>query len=457
MSRSALIVATDTYEDPKLRGLRAPADDAGELARVLGDPQIGEFDVTLCLNPKEHELRRTLSTFFADRRPDDVLLLHFGCHGVKDDDGRLYFAAADTELEHLDATAVPAEFVNRRMNDSRSKRVMLFLDCCYSGAFAAGMTARAGEKVDVKERFEGSGRVVLTASNAMEYSFEGANRHGDGRRSVFTSALVRGLETGEADRDQDHWISVEELYDYVFEHVREDTPNQTPGKWSFVQGDIYVARSSYVAAAVAEPPSAPAPAPAPVAAPAPAPAAAPERSPFDAREWAALIGAAAALSFVAGLPAGELFVQADQDTYAAWIASGAFGALALMVVALLFGRCPWPAAKALSAAFLLGAAFNWPVAIISAAATQSGIIPWTLFGLLTGFAATIPLGSGTTMRNAALLGGVAATLCGVALDPLTSTSHAYIVFVYFALPSAIMGAAIAVAIALAPRVTKPGA
>jgi uncharacterized caspase-like protein len=243
VARSALIVATEEYADPKLRGLRAPAEDAEALARVLANPDVGEFEVNFCINPKEHQLRRTLSAFFADRHPEDVLLLHFGCHGVKDDDGHLYFAAADTELDHLDATAVPAEFVNRRMNDSRSKRIMLFLDCCYSGAFARGMTPRAGETVEVKERFEGSGRVVLTASNAMEYSFEGDDRHGDGQRSVFTSALVRGLETGEADRDQDHRISIDELYDYVYERVRERTPNQTPGKWSFVQGDVIVARS----------------------------------------------------------------------------------------------------------------------------------------------------------------------------------------------------------------------
>jgi hypothetical protein len=36
--REALIIAADRYEDPKLRALRAPARDAQELARVLGDP-----------------------------------------------------------------------------------------------------------------------------------------------------------------------------------------------------------------------------------------------------------------------------------------------------------------------------------------------------------------------------------------------------------------------------------
>ena len=155
------------------------------------------------MNEPEHVVRRKLSAFFDNRGLDDLLVLHLSCHGLKDDDGRLYFATADTELDHLEATAIPSEFVNRQMTRSRSRRIVLLLDCCYSGAFAAGMLSRADERVDIKERFDGRGRVVLTASSAMEYSFEGDQLAGEGKPSVFTSALVRGLATGEADRNQD--------------------------------------------------------------------------------------------------------------------------------------------------------------------------------------------------------------------------------------------------------------
>jgi hypothetical protein len=86
---------------------------------------------------------------------------------------------------------------------------------------------------------------VITASSAMEYAFEG-DQLADTRElspSVFTSALVEGLETGEADRDQDGQVALDELYDYVYDKVRAATPNQTPCKWTFgVQGDLYIAR-----------------------------------------------------------------------------------------------------------------------------------------------------------------------------------------------------------------------
>ena len=133
------------------------------------------------------------------------------------------------------------------MNRSRSQRVVLLLDCCYAGAFERGMVARAGAEMGIEQQFGGRGRAVITASSAMEYAFEGGEL-ADARElppSVFTSALVQGLETGEADRDQDGLVGLDELYDYIYDKVRAATPNQTPGKWTFgVQGELDIARRS---------------------------------------------------------------------------------------------------------------------------------------------------------------------------------------------------------------------
>lgn len=243
--RKALIVACDDYTDPMLRQLRAPAQDAEGLGRVLSDPKIGGFDVQTVLNEPAYVITEAVEDFFADRKPDDLLLMHFSGHGVKDEAGDLYFAAATSKLRRLAATAVSSAFVNGRMNRSRSKRIVLLLDCCYSGAFDSGMTARAGGGIDLQERLSGRGRAIITASSAMEYAFEGAELTdtADASPSVFTSALVRGLESGDADRDQDGIITLDELYDYVYDRVRETTPNQTPSKWTFgVQGDLHIAR-----------------------------------------------------------------------------------------------------------------------------------------------------------------------------------------------------------------------
>jgi Caspase domain len=246
-TRSALVVANARYEDERLAQLRSPSHDAEALARVLGDPAIGGFQVDLLADADERTIRRRTATFFADRDRDDVLLLHFSCHGVKDARGRLYLAARDTDLSVLGATGIPASFVNDLLADTQSRRVVLVLDCCYSGAFArGGGQVRAGSEVHVADEFgTGSGRIVLTASSATEYAFEaGELTESHASPSAFTGALVAGLEKGDADLDADGEISIDELYDYTYHTVRRTTPGQAPMKWSFgVEGNLVVARS----------------------------------------------------------------------------------------------------------------------------------------------------------------------------------------------------------------------
>jgi hypothetical protein len=62
----------------------------------------------------------------------------------------------------------------------------------------------------------------------MEYAYEGDHLSGEGQPSFFTEAVVEALETGKADRDEDHRISVQGLYDYVYDCVTERSPAQNP-------------------------------------------------------------------------------------------------------------------------------------------------------------------------------------------------------------------------------------
>jgi Caspase domain/WD domain, G-beta repeat len=247
-NRSALIISADAYSDPKLKRLRSPAVEAEALRRVLENPEIGSFEsVELSLNESNQVVREKIEAFFNDRDLDDLLVLHFGCHGIKGNDGNLYFASANTALRRLESTAIPASFVNTLMGRSRSRRKVLLLDCCYSGAFAAASgLPRAAGGVDIKERFEqGEGVAVLTASTAMQYAFEGDELKDEGVGAAsFTASLVRGLETGEASRSLGEWISLNELYEYTYRKVRERNPGQTPLMWSFgLQGELYIART----------------------------------------------------------------------------------------------------------------------------------------------------------------------------------------------------------------------
>ncbi|MEV6919796.1 caspase family protein [Amycolatopsis sp. NPDC051106] len=244
--RRALIVANGEYDNAGLQRLGSPAADADALVEVLSDRAISDFEVRVVRNETAHVVQAEIEDLCAEGRPDDVLLMHFSCHGLKDDSGGLYFAARNTRPDRLRSTAVPAQFVQQCLRQSRSRSVVLLLDCCYGGAFGQGVAVRASGDANVLDSFRGGrGRAVITASNSIEYAFEGA-RLAEGQPaqpSVFTAALVEGLRTGEADRDEDGWIALGELYEYLFDRVRERNPKQTPSRDIEMQGELYLAKS----------------------------------------------------------------------------------------------------------------------------------------------------------------------------------------------------------------------
>ena len=243
--RKALIVATYEHADAGLRRLTAPERDAESLAAVLEDPQIADFDVTMLVNQPHHVVGEAIADFYADARRDDLTLLYFTGHGVKDDEGRLYLAMTNTRRAALMFTAISAAQLNDAMDASPSRRKVLVLDCCYSGAFPAGRTAKADEGVQTLERFQGKGRAVLTASDATQYAFEGDDLSGSGTSSVFTRHLVEAIRSGEADLDEDGDIALDELYSYVRERVVAEMPQQRPKKQEDVDGRILIARNAH--------------------------------------------------------------------------------------------------------------------------------------------------------------------------------------------------------------------
>lgn len=242
--RIALLVTADEYLDPGLANLRSPVHDANALARVLADPEVGDFQIKVVSNQPAHVVAGEIEATLSASSRGDVILLYFSCHGLKDDAGRLYFAMSNTIAARPASTTVPAAFVAQQLDDSRSQSIITLLDCCYSGAFSRGFSPRSSDQVDVGERLQGSGRVVITASTATEYAFEAdsGSWRGEPSPSVFTSAVVRGLDSGAADLDGDGLITADELYNYVEAEVRRVTPKQTPSKASRVTGPLLVAK-----------------------------------------------------------------------------------------------------------------------------------------------------------------------------------------------------------------------
>jgi hypothetical protein len=239
--RRALLVATYDYDDAGLRRLTAPAQDAEELAAVLEDPAVAGFEVDVLINKSTYQVGKAIADFYAAGERDDLTLLYFSGHGLKDDNGRLYLAMKNTEHDSLRFTALSAQQVDEAVAESPSRQKVLILDCCYSGAYAVQQFAKADSAVHTGEALGGRGRTVLTAADSTQYAFEGSKIHGHAAQSVFTRHVVEGLRSGAADLDFDGDITVDELYSYVYDAVVAEHPNQRPKQFSDVEGRTVIA------------------------------------------------------------------------------------------------------------------------------------------------------------------------------------------------------------------------
>ena len=243
--RYALIIGNSHYDDQSLSRLKTPEADVHALATALRDPKVGGFDdVQELLDQNEANVRRAISTFFLKRKSDDQLLLYFSGHGVLDAQGRLFLAMKDTQRELLNATAIASSFVSNEMDACRSKRQILILDCCHSGAFAKGGKGEAPAVTANTFEGNGYGRVVLTASDTTQYALEGDQVIEQASLSLFTNYLLDGLITGEADGAQDGLITLDEWYDYAYDRVVSENRDQTPQKWVYKQeGELIIAKN----------------------------------------------------------------------------------------------------------------------------------------------------------------------------------------------------------------------
>lgn len=229
-SRLALLIGNSDYQDKSLPRLNSPAVDVDRLAKVLKDPNTGAFDqVDVLINKTNGEIEQSIENFFANKKRDDLLLLYYSGHGIKSAQGQLFLTAQNTTSTHRRASSITDSFLKEVMNESDSQRQILILDCCFGGTLVEGAKSNniigqsAGSILPFQQT--GYGRIIITASDSMQYATDGKHIDGDIQSSMFTHHLVRGLETGEADSDNDGVIDIVELYYYAHGKV---VPKQNP-------------------------------------------------------------------------------------------------------------------------------------------------------------------------------------------------------------------------------------
>ncbi|MGK7940935.1 MAG: GUN4 domain-containing protein [Crocosphaera sp.] len=232
MAKIALLIGSGQFESQDLEPLPKTSADLEAMKKALIDPELGGFlesDVTVLPNPEKQQMEDAIYDLFDryKRKRDDLLLLYFSGHGITDETGTFYFSTQQTRKDNgrlRPTTALSSIQVHKYMNKCRSKRIAIILDCCHSGAFPDGMSAKGTVKPQIEEQLGGEGRAILTAARATEYAWA----KDELPLSAYTYYLLEGVNTGEADQDGNDWLSLKELHYYAKRKIVEANLEMTP-------------------------------------------------------------------------------------------------------------------------------------------------------------------------------------------------------------------------------------
>ncbi|MCI5129633.1 MAG: DUF1566 domain-containing protein [Candidatus Electrothrix sp. AUS3] len=149
---------------------------------------------------------------------------------------------SNTKIKALGSTSIPVATIKTFFDSSNIRKKILVLDCCFSGA-AGKIFTKGGVDDQLRVISEGEGTFIMTASAVFQSAFE---KEGD-QYSLFTKHFVEGIRSGEADKNEDGFVDMQELYEYVHKKVQEEGA-QEPMKWDLhVKGSMVIAKSGKVA------------------------------------------------------------------------------------------------------------------------------------------------------------------------------------------------------------------
>jgi formylglycine-generating enzyme required for sulfatase activity len=237
--RYAILIASSQFPlEDKLDDLRCPVNDVDGLNEILISKERGAFTDTILLKNRPHyEIVQEMGRVLKKADKNDLVLIYFSGHGKLNEIGKLHLATVDTVVKELETTSIPVERIRTLIDISNTNKIVIILDCCFSGAAGPDFTRSGG--YDLPELSNARGTYIITSSSEFQTSMEKeTDQYG-----VFTKHVIAGLSTGDADYDNNGFISIDELYRYADHHVRSEG-HQKPMKWDLeVQGELIISKS----------------------------------------------------------------------------------------------------------------------------------------------------------------------------------------------------------------------
>lgn len=215
----AVVIGVAAYNHMPV--LRYTDDDAYRIFSFLKSPEGGaipdeQIRILIDDDATYESIKSTISYIFGKASSNDMVLLYFSGHGLPGSFLPIDFDGFNNKLSHEEITEL--------FKESHAKYKLCIADACHSGSLLAMRSGSAQSIITSyydKLAEANGGTALLLSSKSEETSLESSGL----RQGVFSHFLIRGLK-GEADSNNDQIISVQELFDYVYQNVRTYTGNR---------------------------------------------------------------------------------------------------------------------------------------------------------------------------------------------------------------------------------------
>jgi hypothetical protein len=216
----ALIVGVADYNH--MPSLKYTDDDAYRLYSFLKSPEggavkdenihilIDEAATSTNINEKMNQINRQSNT-------NDIVMVYLAGHGVNG-----YFLPYDFDGR---SNKISYESIQNAIEINNAKNKIIIVDACHSGSIQnRGPLDIQLQDFYTKLNMTSKSTTFITSSKSEETSLESSGI----RQGVFSHYLINGLK-GKANKNNDGYISLGELFEYISINVKQYTGNrQTP-------------------------------------------------------------------------------------------------------------------------------------------------------------------------------------------------------------------------------------
>jgi hypothetical protein len=218
ITRWAILIGVQKYDDAKLAGLVTPVADA----QLLQETLIKRYGVPpnqalLLEDPSLVRLKEGIPSLLDQVTPEGKLVVYFSGHALRDDEGKVFLAPREFNRDQMAATGLSLQWLVDRLEQCKAKEKLLLLDACQA---AAGIDPQ--KEPSTAEMFQSlvapAGLAALRTVTGIASCSEGERGYAlaDGKHGLFAASLAEGF-SGRADKNRDGRLEPTELFAFLGE------------------------------------------------------------------------------------------------------------------------------------------------------------------------------------------------------------------------------------------------